>query len=93
MPPGTTSAPGSVTYGCALTFETLGQGAAPVRCRPAEDTLLRVIAGVVLLIVESDGRVLGPGDEAIVPAGAEHRLTPAGAEARVLIGLRPARAR
>jgi mannose-6-phosphate isomerase-like protein (cupin superfamily) len=84
----------SATYGAALTFETLveGEAAAP-RLRADDDTLLRVVAGIVRLTVEAEERLLGAGDEAIVPAGAPHSLASAGGEARVLSGYRSARRR
>jgi mannose-6-phosphate isomerase-like protein (cupin superfamily) len=83
----------SVTYGAGLTFETLLEhdaGDAPFRLREHEDTLLRVIAGIVRLSVDGEELLLGIGDEAIVPARSVHRLTSAGGEARVLSGLRRA---
>jgi mannose-6-phosphate isomerase-like protein (cupin superfamily) len=83
----------AVTYGTTLTFETLvsapGEGA-PVRLRCGEDTLLRVIDGIVHLVQGTEDRLLGIGDETIVPAGTPHRLASAGGEARVVIGFRPA---
>jgi len=79
-----------VSHGNALTFETLYADGdlAPVRLRPREDTLLRVIDGLVRLTVDGVERLLGTGDEAIVPAGARHRLASACGEARVLAGFR-----
>ena len=77
-----------VSYGAALTFETLVGSDAPIRRRPDEDVLLRVIAGVVELRVEDESCVLETGDEAIVPAGARHRLSAISADARVVSGLR-----
>jgi quercetin dioxygenase-like cupin family protein len=50
-----------------------------------------VIAGIVRLTVDAEERLLGTGDEAIVPAGAPHSLASAGGEARILSGLRYAR--
>ena len=79
-----------VTHGAALTFETLREGEpAPVRLRSGEDTLLRVVDGLVRLTVDGEERLLGTGDEAIVPAGARHRLASACGEARVMTGFRP----
>jgi quercetin dioxygenase-like cupin family protein len=77
------------TTGAALTFERIPGGHGTVRVRPLDDTLLRVIAGVVRLVVDGEERVLGPGEEAIVPAGVAHRLAGADGEARLLSGLRP----
>lgn len=83
--------PLTVTHGAALTFETLREGdPAPARLRPEEDTLLRVLDGLVRLTVDGEERLLGTGGEAIVPAGASHRLSSAcgGGKARVMVGLR-----
>ena len=80
----------SVPDGAALTFEDLLEGeASPMRLRSDEDTLLRVVRGLVRLTVDGQERLLGPGDEAIVAAGARHRLASACAEARVMAGFRP----
>jgi mannose-6-phosphate isomerase-like protein (cupin superfamily) len=78
----------AVRYGAELTFETLAEGPAPVRRREAEDTLLRVIDGMVLLAIDGSERLLETGDEAIVPAGAAHRLSSACARARIVVGFR-----
>jgi mannose-6-phosphate isomerase-like protein (cupin superfamily) len=81
--------PRTVSYGAALTFETLLEGEpAPDRLRPDEDSLLRVLGGLVRLTVDGEERLLGTGDEAIVAAGARHRLASASGEARVLAGFR-----
>jgi mannose-6-phosphate isomerase-like protein (cupin superfamily) len=83
--------PASSTHGAALTFETLVEGeAAPGRLRVGEDTLLRVVSGIVRLTVDAEERLLGTGDEAIVPAGSPHSLASAGGEARLLSGFRSA---
>jgi mannose-6-phosphate isomerase-like protein (cupin superfamily) len=60
----------------------------PLRIRPDEATLLRVVSGSVRLTVLGEERLLEPGDEAIVPAAHAHRLAGAGAEARVVMGFR-----
>jgi mannose-6-phosphate isomerase-like protein (cupin superfamily) len=80
----------TVSHGTVLDFETLYPDGdlAPMRVRPAEDTLLRVIAGVVRLTVDGAERMLDVGQEAIVLAGARYRLSSAGEEARVIIGFR-----
>ena len=79
----------SANYGTALTFETLVEGeSAPARMRSSEDTLLRVIAGIVRLTVGRDERLLGTGEETVIPAGAPHRVASAGAEARLVMGFR-----
>jgi mannose-6-phosphate isomerase-like protein (cupin superfamily) len=84
--------PGSVTHGAALTFETLVEGApAPARVRAGEDTLLRVIGGIVRLTVGAEERLLGAGDEIVVPAGAVHSFASASGEAGLVTGLRAAR--
>ena len=80
-----------LTAGVVLTFETLEAAEAPLRMQPADDTLLRIIDGLVRLTVDGIERVLGIGDEAIVPAGAAHRMTALAGSARVVSGLRPAR--
>jgi mannose-6-phosphate isomerase-like protein (cupin superfamily) len=81
----------STTHGAELTFETLDGTGGSLRLRHAEDTLLRVIDGIVRLHVEGAERLLGTGDEAIVPAGAAHRLAGASGEARVMMGFRALR--
>ena len=82
--------PNSASHGAVLDFETLYPDGelAPVRIRPREDTLLRVIDGVVSLTVDGAERLLETGQEAIVLAGARYRLASAGEEARVVIGFR-----
>jgi quercetin dioxygenase-like cupin family protein len=62
----------------------------PLRIRPDEATLLRVVFGSVRLTLLGEERTLGTGDEAIVPAGHAHRLAGAGGEARVVMGFRSA---
>ncbi len=80
----------SVAYGAELTFETLRErDPAPGRLRAGEDTLLRVIDGLVRLTVDGEERLLGTGDEAIVPAGVRHSLASACGAARVMTGFRP----
>jgi quercetin dioxygenase-like cupin family protein len=76
--------------GAELTFETLVADRAPLR-RRSEDTLIRVLDGAVRLTVDGGERLLRIGDEAIVPAGAPHRLAAAGGPARLVSGSRPAR--
>ena len=83
------SRPRSSSAGATLDFETLVADPAPLRVREHEDTLLRVIAGEVRLVVVGAERLLATGEEAIVPAGARHRLSGAGCEARVVLGFRP----
>ena len=91
MPFGTIAIPAPATHGAELTFETLTEASGYARKRRGQDTLLRVIDGIVRLHVDGALRVLGSGDEAIVPAGTAHRLASAGGDARVVMGFRPPR--
>jgi len=86
----TRSRSNTTRHGAVLDFETLYPDGdlAPVRLRPREDTLLRVIDGIVRLTVDGVERLLDVGQEAIVLAGARYRLSSAGDEARVVIGFR-----
>ncbi len=87
------STPIAVSHGVTLTFETLvfTRGRQPrTRVRASDDTLLRVIDGIVLAVVGGQERLLGVGDELVIPAGVPHRLSSAGGEARVVSGFRPA---
>ena len=87
-----TARPASATHGAALTFEILLEGeAAPSRVRSIGDTLLRVIGGIIRLTIDAEERLLGTGDEVVIPAGAPHSLASAGGEARFVSGLRSAR--
>lgn len=84
----------AVVHGAALTFETVrayGAAPAPVRLRPAEDTLLRVIDGVLSVAIAGEERVLGAGEEAIIPAGRGHRLSGVAGSARLVMGFRAGR--
>ena len=82
----------SATHGAALTFETLVEGqAAHARLRMHDDTLLRVIAGIVQVTIEAEARWLKTGDELVIPAGTSHRLASAGGVARLVTGLRAVR--
>jgi quercetin dioxygenase-like cupin family protein len=89
MTPSTAGPP--LTAGVVLTFETLNGAETPLRLQPTDDTLLRIIDGLVRLTVDGAERVMGIGDEAIIPAGAAHRLAALAGRARVVSGLRPAR--
>src|SRR5919106_3862265 len=82
--------PKAITLGAALDFETLYPDGdlAPVRLRVHQDTLLRVISGDVRLTIEREVRLLGVGEEAVVPAGTRHRITSLEGEARVIVGFR-----
>ena len=81
----------TATHGAALTFETLVEGA-PVaaRVRAYEDTLLRVIAGIVRLTIDAQECLLAIGDEIVIPAGAPHSVASASGEARLVTGFRSA---
>jgi len=81
------SRPEPSTYGVTLTFETLTDEA-PLRLRPDEDTLLRVIDGVIALRFDGDERLLGPAGEALVPAGFHHTMCAISGEARIVMGYR-----
>jgi quercetin dioxygenase-like cupin family protein len=89
-PPSTAAA---VRHGVTLTFETLvfaRDAVPPARRRPTDDTLLRVIDGIVRAEIGGEERLLGIGDELIIPAGRPHRLASAGGQARIMSGFRPA---
>ena len=81
------SFPAAVSYGAPLTFENLTSEVS-LRFRPLEDTLLRVIDGVAELRFDGEEHLLGPGGEAIVPAGFHHTLCAVSAEARIVTGFR-----
>lgn len=83
--------PAASTHGSALTFETLQERDAdvePLRRHRDEHVLLRVIDGILRLTVAGEERLLGIGDEAVIPAGAAHRLASACGQTRILTGLR-----
>jgi mannose-6-phosphate isomerase-like protein (cupin superfamily) len=93
MPRTSTPAAKTTTEGVRLVFETIapvGDAPAPLRISPDEATLLRVIDGLVSLSVADDQRVLGIGDEAIVPAGHPHRIASIAGDARLVMGFRSA---
>ena len=82
----------AATHGAALTFETLIESeVAHRRVRMHDDTLLRVIAGLVRVTIDAEEHWLRTGDEIAIPAGSPHRLASAGGVARVVTGLRPVR--
>jgi uncharacterized cupin superfamily protein len=63
--------PQVVSAGAELIFETLYESdVATDRVREGQDTLMRVVDGLVRLTVDGVERLMGAGDEAIVPAGA-----------------------
>jgi hypothetical protein len=77
------------TYGTALTFETVQpfeDRPAPVRMRAWEDTLLRVLDGVLRLTTDGAERRMGIGEEAILPAGTPHQLAGVDGPAKVIMG-------
>jgi mannose-6-phosphate isomerase-like protein (cupin superfamily) len=79
------------TYGTALTFETVESfesRPAPVRMRPWEDTLLRVLDGELRLTTDGEERRMGIGEEAILPAGTPHQLAGVHGDARIVVGYR-----
>lgn len=80
---------GPVTYGCTLVFEDIPSGWSPLRVRPYEDSLLRVVAGLIRLVTDDGERVLGPGEEAVVPAGRCYRLASVSGTGRTVTGFRP----
>lgn len=86
-----TPAPAATGHGATLYFETVaagGTGPGALRIRPDEDTLLRVISGTLRLTIGNVEHLLGPGGEAIVPAGRAHRMVGVGGEARSVMGFR-----
>ena len=82
----------SATYGATLTFETLveGQDGHP-RLRMHDDTLLRVIAGLVRVTIDATEHRVRTGEEIVIPAGSTHRLASAGGVARLVTGFRAVR--
>ena len=84
------SSPASVSYGAQLNFETLTDEAS-LRFQPLQDTLLRVIDGVAELRFDGEEHLLGPGGEAVIPAGFHHTLCAVSGQARIVTGYRPGR--
>jgi glyoxylate utilization-related uncharacterized protein len=82
----------TVIHGAMLSFEWIGATAAaeaPLRLRERHETLLRVIAGTVMLELDGSERAMTIEDEARIPSGARHRLWKTGAgEARIVQELR-----
>jgi mannose-6-phosphate isomerase-like protein (cupin superfamily) len=82
----------SATHGAALTFETLLEGQdAHERLHMHDDTLLRVIAGLVRVTIDAAEHRLRTGEEIVIPAGSTHRLASAGGVARLVTGFRAVR--
>jgi hypothetical protein len=87
------AAPAGVSYGTTIYFETVGPSdgpGAPLRIRPDDDTLVRVIHGTLRLTIDDVERILVAGGEAIVRAGRPHRVSGVGGEARFMMGFRTA---
>jgi mannose-6-phosphate isomerase-like protein (cupin superfamily) len=84
------STPAAAAHGAQLIFETLTADVT-LRLRPHEDTLLRVIDGVAELRFDGEEHLLGPGGEAIVPAGFHHTLCSVTGQARIVMGYRQPR--
>ena len=79
------------TFGTALTFETVEafeSRPAPVRMRRWEDSLLRVLDGVLRLTTDGEERRMGIGEEAILPAGTPYQLAGVDGHARIVVGYR-----
>ena len=82
----------SATHGAALTFETLIESeVAHSRVQMHDDTLLRVIAGLVRVTIDGEQHWVRTGEEIVIPAGAAHRLASAGGVARLVTGFRAVR--
>jgi hypothetical protein len=79
------------TFGTSLTFETVEafeSRPAPVRMRPWENTLLRVLDGVLRLTTDGEERRMSIGEEAILPAGTPFQLAGVHGDARIVVGYR-----
>ena len=87
----TQASDGRVTYGSTLVFEDIDNGSAPLRVRPYEDSMLRVIAGLIRLTTDDSEQLLGPGEEALVPAGCCYRLASVVGTGRTVTGFRSPR--
>ncbi len=83
--------PSRVSHGAALVFEDIPSGDAPLRMRPDEDSLLRVIRGLIRLTTDERELLLAPGEEAIIPAGTGYRLAGVADTGRTLTGFRSPR--
>jgi mannose-6-phosphate isomerase-like protein (cupin superfamily) len=91
-PAARTARASAATHGAALTFETLVEGQdAHGRLHMHDDTLLRVIAGLVRVTIEAEEHWVRTGEELVIPAGASHRLASAGGVARLVTGFRAVR--
>ena len=91
MPTESTVMDSRVTYGSTLVFEDIPTGWAPLRVRPYEDSLLRVVAGLIRVTTDDGEQLLGPGEEAIIPAGSCYRLASVSGTGRTVTGFRSPR--
>jgi hypothetical protein len=85
------SQPRVSTFGASLSFETVEtfeSRPAPVRLRPWENTLLRVLDGVLRLTTDGEERRMSIGEEAILPAGTPYQLAGVDSAAKVVVGYR-----
>ena len=58
---------------------------------PSQEVRFRIVEGTLRVVADGRERLLSPGDEAIIPAGAEHLWeNDAGVRARGIFQLRPA---
>jgi mannose-6-phosphate isomerase-like protein (cupin superfamily) len=82
----------TVIHGAMLSFESIGATSldeAPLRLREQHETLLRVIDGTVVLVVEESERMMRIEDEARIPSSTPHRIYNGGeSEARIVQELR-----
>jgi hypothetical protein len=85
------SQPRVSTFGASLSFETVEtfeSRPAPVRLRPWEHTLLRVLDGVLRLTTDGEERRMSIGEEAILPAGTPYQLAGVDSAVKVVVGYR-----
>ena len=84
----------TVIHGAMLSFETISARSAddaPCRLREQHETLLRVVDGTVILLIDGSEQRMKAEDEARIAAGTPHRLWNAGdGEARTMQELRRA---
>ena len=82
----------TVIHGAMLSFESIGAtdaADAPLRLREHHETLLRVIDGTVVLVIEDSERTMTSEDEARIPSSTPHRIYNDGeTEARIVQELR-----
>ena len=79
------------TFGTSLSFETVEafeSRPAPVRMRPWEHTLLRVLDGVLRLTTDGEERRMSIGEEALLPAGTPYQLAGVESPAKIVLGYR-----